>query len=135
MSATANKPLDKSLSMATRAAVASAFIFPGAGLFLLRQYVRGCIFAVPALLIIAMMFKNLFTTAIAINQHLQQQAERGIFAFDVVGIFHQLHSAIFASPWWHDGKWILLASWLLSIGSSYFVGKKFDLQQQTRGAN
>ncbi|PUA27528.1 MAG: hypothetical protein B0W54_13240 [Cellvibrio sp. 79] len=135
MSVAANKPVNKPMSYAARAAIASAFIFPGAGLFLLKQYVRGCIFALPATIIIAMMFKNLFSTAIAINEQLQREAERGIFSFDVMAIFHQLHSSIFASPYWHDGKWLLLASWLLSIVSSYFVGKKFDQQQLAAGDN
>lgn len=134
MSATSNKPANESMSYAARAAIASAFIFPGAGLFLLKQYVRGCVFAVPATLILVMMFKDLFNTAMAINEHLQRQAERGIFSFDAMAIFHQLHSSIFASPYWQEGKWILLASWLLSIVSSYFVGKKFD-QQQASGVN
>lgn len=114
-----------------RAAISSACIFPGAGLFMLRQYLRGCIFAIPAAAIIAMMFKNLFTTAVAINAQLQRQAEAGHFGFDFAIIFQQLHNSIFASPYWQDGKWILLASWLLSIASSYFVGKKFDVQQHT----
>ncbi|WP_152600182.1 hypothetical protein [Cellvibrio mixtus] len=130
MSTIHTAPANKSMSHAARAAIASAFIFPGAGLFLLKHYVRGCIFALPATFIIVMMFKNLFSTAIAINEKLQEQAERGIFSFDVVAIFTQLHSSIFATPYWQDGKWILLASWVLSISSSYFVGKKFDLQQK-----
>ncbi|HEY8941868.1 MAG TPA: hypothetical protein VIM59_16845 [Cellvibrio sp.] len=135
MPARVNKSADKPMSYAARAAIASAFIFPGAGLFLLKHYVRGCIFALPATIIIVLMFKNLFSTAIAINEQLQRQAERGIFSFDVVAISHQLHSSIFASPYWQDGKWLLLASWLLSIASSYFAGKKLDQQQLTAGDN
>lgn len=135
MSVTPSATPAKPMSRALRAAIASACIFPGAGLFILRHYVRGSIFAIPAALILALMFNNLFSTAFAINEQLQQQAERGNFAFDVIALFHQLHNSLFASPYWQDGKWILLASWLLSIGSSYFVGKKIDLQQQTEGAD
>lgn len=121
-------PEKNPMSYALRAAISSACIFPGAGLFLLRQYLRGCIFAVPAALIILLLFINLFSTAFKISAELQRKADAGNFAFDVVAIFHQLHSALFTSPYWQDGKWILLASWLLSIASSYFVGKKMDLQ-------
>lgn len=121
----------KSVSHAVRAAICSACIFPGAGLFLLGQYVRGCIFAVPAGVIVLMLFKNLFATAFRINDHLRQEAEQGNFSFDVMAIFNALHGSLFASPYWQDGKWILLASWLLSIASSYFVGKKLDLQIST----
>ncbi len=123
-------PQKNSLSYALRAAISSACIFPGAGLFLLRRYVRGCIFAIPAAWIVLMLFANVFSTAFAINAELQRQADEGNYAFDVVAIFHQLHSALFTSPYWQDGKWILLASWLLSIISSYFVGKKLDMQTQ-----
>lgn len=117
-----------SMSYAMRAAISSACIFPGAGLFLLGHYVRGCIFAVPAGVIVLMLFKNLFAAAFRINDQLRHQAEQGIFSFDVMAIFNELHSSLFASPYWQDGKWVLLASWLLSIASSYFVGKKIDLQ-------
>jgi hypothetical protein len=121
-------PEKNSLSYAMRAAISSACIFPGAGLFLLRHYVRGCIFAVPAAVVVLMLFINLFSTTLKINEELQRQADEGNFAFDVIAIFHQLHSALFTSPYWQDGKWILLASWLLSILSSYFVGKKLDMK-------
>lgn len=124
MATTNNKPM----SHALRAAISSACIFPGAGLFLLRRYIRGCVFAVPAALVVLMLFNNLIATAFRISDRLDQQAREGNFAFDAVAIFHELHGALFASPYWQDGKWILLASWLLSIASSYFVGKKIDLQ-------
>lgn len=126
-----SRPLNsapKPLSHARRAAISSALIFPGAGLFLLRHYVRGCIFAVPAAVVILMLLKNLAVTTLEIHRHMQEQAQQGIFALDLVGMYHQLHESIFTSPYWQDGKWILLASWLLSIASSYFVGKKMDLQ-------
>lgn len=129
MATSTNKPM----SYAMRAAISSACIFPGAGLFLLRQYVRGCVFAIPALIIIFMLFKNLIDTAMTMSARLDQQAREGNFSLDFVGMFHELHGALFASPYWQDGKWILLASWLLSIMSSYFVGKKID-QQPTTGA-
>ncbi|HTF96881.1 MAG TPA: hypothetical protein VL995_12165 [Cellvibrio sp.] len=124
-------PTTKPMSYAWRAAISSACIFPGAGLFLLRHYVRGCVFAVPALIIILMLFKNLITVSMAMSARLDQEAREGNLSLDFIGMFHELHGALFASPYWQDGKWILLASWLLSIMSSYFVGKKFDLQQTT----
>ncbi len=116
------------MSHAKRAAIVSACIFPGAGLLMLREYLRGCIFALPAALIILLLFKNLISTALEISRHLDAEAKQGNFAFDVVAIYHQLHAAFFTSPYWDDGKWILLASWFFSILSSYFAGKKRDLQ-------
>jgi hypothetical protein len=121
-----------SFSLAKRAAILSAVIFPGAGLFFLRHYVRGFIFAVPALLVIIMLLVNLFSVALQLNAELSAEAAKGNFTFDVVHMWNTLHGAIFASPYWEQGKWILLASWLLSIISSYFAGKKIELAEQQR---
>jgi hypothetical protein len=120
-----NRPSEK-LSNAKRAAILSATLFPGAGLFFLRSYVRGCIFAIPALIIIVMLFKNLIDEAIKLNRELAEQAERGNLALDITHLWSSLHSALFTSPYWEQGKWILLASWILSIISSYAAGKKID---------
>lgn len=120
-----SKP-SETLSKAKRAAILSATIFPGAGLFFLRSYIRGCVFAVPALIIIAMLFKNLFTVAMRLNEEMAEQAARGNFAIDISHMWITLHGALFTSPYWEQGKWLLLASWLLSIISSYFAGQKID---------
>ena len=125
-----NAKPSETFSQAKRAAILSATIFPGAGLFFLRHYVRACIFAVPALLVIIMLFVNLFSVAWQLNAEMSAEAAKGNFAIDVVHMWDTLHGAIFASPYWAQGKWILLASWLLSIISSYFAGKKIDLAVQ-----
>lgn len=122
---TSAKPSD-TFSQANRAAILSATIFPGAGLFFLRQHVRGCIFALPAALIIIMLFKNLFAVAFKLNEEMAAEAAKGNFTFDVGHMWNSLHGAMFTSPYWEQGKWILLASWILSIISSYFAGQKID---------
>jgi len=121
----ARKP-SETFSQAKRAAILSATIFPGAGLFFLRSYVRGCVFAIPALVIIVMLFKNLFTVAFQLQDQMALEAARGNFMPDITHMWNSLHGAIFSSPYWQQGKWILLASWLLSIVSSYFAGQKID---------
>ncbi len=126
----ANATPSDSFSLAKRAALFSATIFPGAGLFFLRHYVRGCIFALPALLVVIMLFINLFSVAFQLNAELSAEAAKGNFALDIGHMWNTLHGAIFASPYWEQGKWILLASWLLSIISSYFAGKKIDIATQ-----
>ena len=115
------------LSLAKRAAILSAAIYPGAGLFFLRHYLRGCIFAIPATLIIILLFKNLFDTAVALNKQLAAEAAKGNYAIDLGHLWSSLHASLFNSPYWDQGKWILLASWVLSIISSYFAGKKMDI--------
>lgn len=111
------------MNNAKRAAIASAFIYPGAGLFLLKHYVRGCIFAIPATLIVGAMMINLMQITSALSQEIQGK----ILTPELLAyLWTSLHGAIYASSAWHEGKWILIASWLLSIISSYFAGKKQD---------
>lgn len=126
-----NAKPSSSFNQAKRAAILSATIFPGAGLFFLRHYVRGCIFAMPAIVVIIMLFKNLFDVAIKLNKELAAQAELGNYAIDFAYLWSSLHGSLFSSPYWEQGKWILLASWLLSIISSYFAGKRIDLATAT----
>lgn len=121
----------ETFSQAKRAAILSATIFPGAGLFFLRHYIRGCIFAIPATLVIIMLFKNLFAVAFKLNEEMAAEAAKGNFVFDVGHMWNSLHGAIFASPYWDQGKWLLLASWILSIISSYFAGQKIDQAKRT----
>lgn len=127
---TSAKP-SETFSQAKRAAILSATIFPGAGLFFLRHHLRGCIFALPAALVIIMLFKNLFVVAFKLNEEMAAEIEKGNLAIDIGHMWNSLHGAMFASPYWEQGKWILLASWILSIISSYFAGKKADLAKHT----
>ena len=122
-----NTKPSETFSQAKRAAILSATIFPGAGLFFLRHHVRACIFALPALLVIIMLFVNLFSVAFQLNAEMSAEAAKGNFAIDIKHMWNTLHGAIFASPYWEQGKWILLASWLLSIVSSYYAGQKIDI--------
>lgn len=127
---TSTKP-SENFSQAKRAAILSATIFPGAGLFFLRHHLRGCIFALPAALVIIMLFKNLFAVAFKLNEQMAAEIEKGNMTIDIGHMWNSLHGAMFTSPYWEQGKWILLASWILSIISSYFAGKKADLAKLT----
>lgn len=120
----------KTMNNAKRAAIASAFIFPGAGLFMLGHRVRGCIFAVPAAAIIILLLIHLFQVATQLSNELDAKARRGDFGLDIPYLWNTLHGALFESPYWAEGKWLLLAAWLFSIMSSYAVGKKLDLTSQ-----
>ena len=113
------------MSQATRAALMSALIFPRAGLLMLRQYRRGLIFALPVLIILIMLFKQLFALATQIGADLNGHPEQ----LDILQVSEQLHTQIYSSAYWVQGKWIILASWLLSIVSSYANGHQLDLAQ------
>lgn len=127
MNSTTPSPTPAPMTHAKRAVIASAFIFPGAGLILLGQRLRGCIFALPAAAIIGLLLVNLFQVAAQLSDELKAKAARGDLQLDLPYLWHSLHNAFFSSPYWEQGKWLLLAAWLLSIISSYAVGKKLDL--------
>jgi ABC-type amino acid transport system permease subunit len=78
-----------------------------------------------------MLFKNLFAVAFKLNEQMAAEIEKGNMAIDIGHMWNSLHGAMFTSPYWEQGKWILLASWILSIISSYFAGKKADLAKHT----
>lgn len=110
------------MKKATRAALLSSLVFPGLGLIYLRHYVRGSIFAVPAALVLFLFFHFLQQQAALISAELTQHPEQ----LDIMQIAQQLHSAIYNSSIWQEGRWVLLASWILSIPSSYTLGQKID---------
>jgi hypothetical protein len=100
---------------------------------MLRQYKRGLIFALPVLVIIIMLFKQLLALATQIGADLSNHPEQ----LDILQISEQLHAQFYSSAYWVQGKWIILASWLLSIVSSYANGHKLDLAkaaEQTKAA-
>lgn len=114
---------------AKRAAIASAFIYPGAGLFLLKHYVRGCVFAIPATIVILMLFANLLHVSAELNREIAGQM---ISPALIHMMWVKLHSAFYDAPTWQNGKWLLLASWILSIISSYSAGKQLDVANAKR---
>jgi hypothetical protein len=118
------------MNYAKRAALASLFIFPGGGFFLLKQYVRGVLYAAPAAVVIVLLFKNLIEVTLKISEQLNQNIARGNLNIDLISLWSQLHGAFYSSPYWHNGKWILLVTWLLSGIASYYAGKKIDQQQK-----
>lgn len=128
-------------SHAKRAAIASALIFPGAGLFMLGQHLRGAIFAVPSVLIIALLFKDLMLSALSIQAELQAQLDQShstqvlsLLREQLPIIWHRLHRALFESSYWAQGRWLLLAAWLCSIISAYQYGQQLDRQNSASKA-
>ncbi len=120
------------MNHAKRAAIASAFIYPGAGLFLLKHYVRGCIFAIPATLIVVAMMMDLLQAAAALQQDIQGESLTPAL---IQHLWTSLHTALYESRALREGIWILLASWVLSIISSYFAGKKQDVAISAKTTN
>jgi len=117
---------------ANKAALYSAVIFPGAGLWWLKLYVRACIFIVPACLALIYIAKELYAAVEPVYSNLQRQAQEGLigpsnFVHIYTTLSTQIHASLAQS---HLGfvEAILVAAWVCSIISSYFAGKQLDLK-------
>lgn len=112
-----------------KAALYSAFIFPGAGLWELGQKARAAVFAVPALIAVLYMMVGAWGIAWKIADELIIEIQAtGQINIDLWGILTQVRQAMAESPNLENAQWILVIAWLLSIASSYAVGK---LQEQS----
>lgn len=117
---------------AAKAALLSAFVFPGLGLWWLKHYWRGCIFVIPSGLILIYLFRLLTQILAPIQQKLQRQVEMGtIDPFDLGGLYVRLYKELFLALEPHQAqldfaKYTLIICWLCSILSSYFAGKKIE---------
>jgi hypothetical protein len=126
---------------AKKAAIYSAIIFPGAGLWWLKSYARACIFIVPASVALIYIAKKLYVAVAPVYSNMQRQAEEGILnPFDLLGNYGKLSAELHQSIAAQQDQLgfveaILVACWLCSIVSSYFVGKKLDLKAEAINTN
>jgi hypothetical protein len=121
---------------ANKAALYSIFVFPGAGLWWLKQYKRACIFMVPTIGALWYIINILYSAIAPVYQKMLRDAEEGILVVDVSSfpsIYMKLHNEMYSSlsaqqAQLQAAEVILVAAWLCSIAASYFVGKKMDLK-------
>ena len=114
------------MKKSTKAALFSTVIFPGVGLYFLKRYLRGSIFFIPALLAILYIIHGISNVMHEVIEKLK------LHPSEATNISH-LTSTITESinihlPFYHQAITLFIASWLLSIGSSYFVGKKLETE-------
>lgn len=122
------------MQKSTKAALLSALVFPGVGLWSLKYYWRACIFVIPAgialwyittclSLIVNTLVEKVVNQTLAIDMfNLDRTAEIVSKLADHIIIEQHLHL--------HFAEIMLITCWLCSIAASYFVGKKIDLQEQ-----
>lgn len=119
---------------ANKAALYSAIIFPGAGLWWLKLYARACIFIVPACVALWYIAKNLYGAVAPIYANMQRLAEEGLIGpTEIMGMYPKLSEAMHKSLAAQQSQLttvevILVACWVCSIVSSYFAGKKLDME-------
>lgn len=112
------------MKKSVKAALFSGLLFPGAGHFLLRRYLRGMIFFVPALTSLLFIIDNSMRKALAIVG----QIERGEVPLDPQAI-SSLISASASGPELailNTAQWIFISCWAISVIDSYHLGKIAD---------
>jgi hypothetical protein len=78
------------------------------------------------------MMMDLLQAAAALQQDIQGESLTPAL---IQHLWTSLHTALYESRALREGIWILLASWVLSIISSYFSGKKQDVAISAKTTN
>ncbi len=115
------------MQKSTKAALYSAFIFPGAGLYWLKQYARGSVFFIPALIATLYIMNGLILVSGELNAKVETNPDAYLdFPFLVSAIRSSISNNI---PYLNQAKWFFIAAWLLSIASSYFAGLNYEKKE------
>ena len=122
---------------ANKAALFSAIIFPGAGLWWLKYYGRASIFIVSAIGSLGFIISTLYNSIEPTYSKMLRDVEEGLIVPDMTTLLSmatKLHHEIYQNLAAHQNQlnaaqFIFIACWLCSIVSSYFVGKKVDLAE------
>lgn len=111
------------MKKSTKAALYSALLFPGAGLFWLKQYKRAAIFMLPALVITIYILREAMKISHTLSEKITNGSlpiDIGLISLEVSRLQQQLKLQL------NDAILLLMVCWALSILSSYFVGKKLQ---------
>ena len=108
------------MSKATKAALLSALVFPGAGHFLLKRYITGVVLATTALATLYLLIAKAVEKALLISEKIQS----GEVPLDVAAITELVtRQATGAdSQLLNIATTVLIISWLIAIIDSYRVG-------------
>jgi hypothetical protein len=125
---------------ATKAALYSALVFPGAGLLWLKHYKRACIFIIPTLVALWFLISRLYNAIMPVYSKMLRDAQEGVLIVDantITGIYTKLYQEIqhtidAMQNQLHAAQAILVAAWICSIASSYFLGKKLDTEERKK---
>ena len=108
------------MQKSVQAALYSALIFPGAGLYWLKRYWQAALFILPALAITAYVLRETLLSA----DQLRDKISTGAVPLDVMTLMlevertsQQLMTSL------SSAIWLLVICWLLSIAASYLAGR------------
>ncbi len=112
------------MKIATKAALLSAFIFPGAGHLHLRKYIRGVLLAVSSFAAIYYLVLTIIETALQIVGKIQN----GDIQPDISAISQLLleRSGGNESQLLNNATALLVVCWIISVIDSYRIGRKQD---------
>lgn len=112
------------MKLSVKAALWSGLVFPGAGQFSLKRYLRGLIFFVPAMLSVAFIVDNSMRHAMSIVD----QIERGEVTLDPDDIARLISFTPASSEllMLNIAQWIFIACWISSIIDAYRLGNIAD---------
>jgi hypothetical protein len=115
------------MQKSAQAALYSALIFPGAGLYWLKRYWQAALFILPALAITAYMLRE----TLACADQLRDKISAGALPMDIMSIALEAVRATEQLTTRLDGAiWALIVCWLLSIGASYWAGRAREEAQR-----
>lgn len=110
---------------ATKAALLSAFIFPGCGHFYLKSTLRGAVFA----LVSAGCLYVLISNAANIANDISEKILSGDIPLDISRLIAEITSQLngSVSDSLNNAILLLLGCWGISIIDSFILGRKLDL--------
>ncbi len=118
------------MSQALKAAMFSAFVFPGSGHFLLKKSVQGSLLAGVSILCIW----ALLSTALEKAQEISLKIESGEIPLDITRITDEVSKQVASggTQLTDIATYLLLICWLVGIVDSYRVGWLQDKANRTR---
>ncbi len=114
------------MKKSTKAALYSGLLFPGAGLYFLKHYVRGSVFFIPALVTIVYILNGV-TQVMA--QFSEQAKSDPTTLLNSQSLFNDITTSLQTHmPLYNQAVTLFLLSWVISTVSSYFAGRKQEMQ-------
>jgi hypothetical protein len=112
------------MNQALKAALFSAFIFPGSGQFLLKKHIRGALLTSVSILCVWV----LLSTALEKAQEISRKIQSGEIPLDITRITEEVSRLATGSGSQQAeiATYVLLVCWLVGIVDAYWVGRLQD---------
>jgi hypothetical protein len=119
------------MSQSLKAALFSAFIFPGSGQFLLKKHIRGALLASVSILCVWV----LLSTALEKAQEISRKIQSGEIPLDITRITEEVSRLAAGSGALQAeiATYVLLICWLVGIVDAYWAGRLQDKAKRTPG--